>query len=474
MNSASSRIRQVILWSLLPTLIAFIALQLSILSATRILAMMITGIVWIVTLIALFAAPLVTRLLRQIRSHIFIFWFMSLLFFVVAVIGWQIIARILTCARLGDINYDMVPCFNNIDVVFNFIQSLVATNVSPALEFLYLAFVIWIFIFVSGFGLTAEELRHNGQKLAHNRLTNVFITATILVFSILSLELATRYVLDMSHANAYTFLQQEWMIQYWNPINELGFRDHSIGEYKSDKRQKILIAGDSFTAGWGVKKIANTFAQQVAVAHADDYAVHVVAQPNFDTRAKLEALQNYPIPPDIVVISYYINDIEFADLDARARYLGSQQADHPAILRWLENTLYLPNLVGKTFLGPRSEKTYVDFLSEQYADDAAWEQEQRHLLELIQWTEAQDAQLIALIWPDLGELEKSRPLTNQVASFFEDRAIPTINLSDQFAGQTSATLVASPFDFHPNAAAHQQAAEVLSQVIAEIEVTTPS
>ena len=466
-------LRQFAIWLVFPIFTTILGLPLVMSPATRILAMIAAILVWGVTLVGLLRFEYVVRVLQYSRRHVFFFWVASVLYISAAVIGWEIVARIVTCANLSAINYDLFPCYNNVAPIFTFIQSVSVTKIGPVVELFYLAIVIWLFIFVSAFGLTAQEIRQNGQRLAQLRYTNMLISATVLIILGLGLEMGTRFLLDMSHRNAYTFLQQDWMLRHWQPLNELGYRDYSISDEASEDRQQVLIAGDSFTAGWGVKNVADTFVQQFAAAQVEKYAVHLVAQPNFDTVAELNALKTYPITPDLVVLAYYINDIEFVNVDARSQYISTVEVERSTALRWIANSLYFPNLLINSFMGPRSEKTYVDFLNEQYNDPAVWAQQQQNLSDLIEWTGQQNAQIIALIWPDLGELDKSRASTDLVANYFESQAIPTVNLSDRFEGQASETLIASPFDFHPNENAHSQAAEELSNRLVDI-LTSPS
>ncbi len=467
-NSGSAQPRIRIIWSILPIIITIVALQLVSVPATRNLAVVSVILVWGGTLISWFRPQIIVPVLRLIRKRIFLFWLLSLLYLIVVVVGWQLVARLTTCAAMGELMLAQIPCFNNSAALFGLITGLEGSGVGSSLELLYLLLAVWAFIVVSTFGLSAEERSMISQRLGQRRLTNVMISVTMLVVSLLALEVATRLVLDTTAASDQILIQQRWMTRHWNPVNELGYRDVAIDETLDEEKQQILITGDSYASGWGVKQFEDTLGQHLAATLEATHQVRIVARPGWDTVTELEQLQQYPVVPDVVVVSYVFNDIEYVSEEARNAYFSAFQPSSSSF-KFLTDYLYLPNLLANTLFAPRVDRSYLEFLGELYADSEIWEQQRANILSLIEWAESQDAAVVALIWPDLRELEASQPLVDQVATLFVERGYPTIELGDVLAGQDYRTLVASPIDNHANAYVHGVAGELLAEVIAALD-----
>ena len=103
-----------------------------------------------------------------------------------------------------------------------------------------------------------------GVQLANAHLTNVLVSVTMIIIALLGLEVATRLVVDTTAASDQVLIQQRWMTNHWNPINMLGYRDDPIEDNLDENRQQIIITGDSYASGWGVKDFDDTFGQRIA------------------------------------------------------------------------------------------------------------------------------------------------------------------------------------------------------------------
>ena len=125
----------------------------------------------------------------------------------------------------------------------------------------------------------------------------------------MALELGFKLFFAQSDGFRYTLASQNWYNRYWQE-NSLGYRDQEWTSQKLAGKTNVMVVGDSFVAGTGIANPDDRFANQLGQLLGDDFAVTVVASPGWDTRDEIEAIVEYPYPPDVLILSYFINDIE--------------------------------------------------------------------------------------------------------------------------------------------------------------------
>ena len=87
--------------------------------------------------------------------------------------------------------------------------------------------------------------------------------SVLITFSTISFIAIIEFIfmfISLSNGGGEAFSGKIWNTRYWNPINKLGFRDE-----KPEKGKKsVFFVGDSYTAGWGVKKTGDRFGEVAA------------------------------------------------------------------------------------------------------------------------------------------------------------------------------------------------------------------
>jgi len=99
-----------------------------------------------------------------------------------------------------------------------------------------------------------------------------------------------------------TLARQNWKRWYKQDIE---WRDEMI-----EGKTKVMVVGDSFVAGAGIARIEDRFSNQLATMLGEDYVVFNVGKNGLNTGQVIDAITKYPYKPDILIFSYYINDIE--------------------------------------------------------------------------------------------------------------------------------------------------------------------
>jgi len=110
-----------------------------------------------------------------------------------------------------------------------------------------------------------------------------------------------------SGSNAQSLAAKRWFCVHWNPIDTLGYRDEE--PTRLEGRNVVYVVGDSFVAGQGVADYRARFSNRLEELLGPEWAVANIARIGWDTRQQRAALAKLQAPPDLVVLSYLINDI---------------------------------------------------------------------------------------------------------------------------------------------------------------------
>ena len=172
------------------------------------------------------------------------------------------------------------------------------------------AVLIWIAVEISR--LFVEFVIHN-QRLgstARNVLTGMFAFLVCLMF----LEILWTFV-PRSHGVGYTYAARNFRY-YFLRTNELGYRDKPVSQIDR-KKPRILVVGDSFAAGHGLRSPEDAFPGQLRLDLGTGIEVLNLGRNGSDTRDEYARLLNYPLEPDVLILQYFGNDIEVAAADER-------------------------------------------------------------------------------------------------------------------------------------------------------------
>lgn len=249
--------------------------------------------------------------------------------------------------------------------------------------------------------------------------------------------------------------RQNWMARYWQ-TNSLGYRDSEPAPERYAGKQTVLVVGDSFAAGWGVPNVADRFSDVLAAKLGDGYAVFNLGQPGIATASELKNLQAYPVQPNVVVLQYFLNDIEDAALS-----IGQYQ-EPPPMPTWARDS-YLGNFLfslGSGGFGP----SYWTWEYARYDDFyGAWSAHQAEIKAFVDYVNSIGARLIVVIFPNMQDPAGSIPYVDRVAQAFEAQGVTDIlKLFDAVAAWPDpSTLLVSTRDAHPSAAFHHLVGETL-------------
>jgi len=245
--------------------------------------------------------------------------------------------------------------------------------------------------------------------------------------------------------------------------NSLGMRDPQRTVAKPAGCRRILLLGDSYTLGWGVPAEATFSRQLERMLAKGNSATQVINMGvgNYNSAMEVASFrqQGLALAPDLVVLMYYINDLE------PTPRLGSMSY-------WLQKHFYLLGFIrtkvqqlalmgeGGDWLGSYYRKLYA-------AGSPGLEQNRQALQELARLCRSRNIKLLLVNIPDLRRLE-NYPFAFATA-FISDLAaesrLPFLDLLPVFAGNSGKTLWVSDEDSHSNSLANGLASEAIFRKI---------
>ena len=271
----------------------------------------------------------------------------------------------------------------------------------------------------------------------------------------------------------FTLAMHNWHQKYYEgTINSLGYRDVEWANEMVMGKTKVMIVGDSFVEGVGIEDPKDRFPDQLAKMLGSDYVVLNLGKRRANTVEEIEAIINYPYAPDILVLSYFVNDID----NVRWWFNFDREPSMfvPAILSPLVNNSYAFNFLYwrlfrlLQFGQPDAEWSY---LLKFYNDPNAWWLHHQDLLSIHQGAQAEQIPLVVVVFPSMNRTEESKVVTKRIINLFEERDVPVLDVSVVIEDIPVDERVASPFDPHPSELVHKLVAEALYQKLAGLGLT---
>lgn len=288
------------------------------------------------------------------------------------------------------------------------------------------------------------------KRIAGGLLVSYFTIVLILALG----EVYFRYFYAETE-NRLTLAGMNWMNRYWQ-TNSLGYRDREWTAEDVEGKTKILVIGDSFAAGWGLKDPADRFSDVLASRLGDDYAVMNAAVFGTSTLEQLDILKKYPFEPDVILWQYLLNDIDGAALSIGLLPKGDN-ARPPELVRksYLANFVYYRMLdLAAASKKAETGEGYWSWAYSTYDNSGIWQVHERELNHLMDYAEAIDARLVVVIFPNPVDPVGGIPYVDRVAMVFEGRGHrDVLKLFDAIAGwdTSKSPLFVSNRDTHMSA-----------------------
>jgi len=303
-------------------------------------------------------------------------------------------------------------------------------------------------------------------------LLSVAVLASLLVASEYALRFWYRGVRSSGNAGDYFAQAHQPQIS----TNRFGFRDRELGP-KDPQRYRIAVIGDSFTWGQGVEA-SERFTNLLEGLLGPRYEVLNLGIPGNDMPQHLEELDRVlMIQPDFILLQLFINDFETADMrrphprplisESAARGWGRSSVlydlangEWATIQEWAGLTESYVHYLDRNLRHPDAPNARLAFgMLRQFLDKAK--------------TAGVPAGLVLFPMTDaMGPNGSNYPvgfIHERVRQIAAEARVPYLDLLPAFSTyRDPRSLWVSPFDAHPNAAAHARAAQEILRRFAEV------
>ena len=273
-----------------------------------------------------------------------------------------------------------------------------------------------------------------------------------------------------------------WAVE--SRYNALRFRDAELGPKPAGVR-RVMVLGDSFTEGQGVKEPDTYPRVMEGLLNAADGGGAL--RPRFEVRNCGRRGADFPLllelfdevlrhEPDVVVYAMVLNDADqSAEFHARQAYVndlildrGRPPEEQPPAQGRFDSRLLA--FVRDRLEARRTTRATTQWYLDMYGapNREGWERTQGDLREMNRRARAQGAAFVIASWPLLVNLEGEDPFaaaTQAVSRFCVSAGIPWHDLRPALRGQATSSLWVHPVDMHPNERAHRLAAESLAPVV---------
>lgn len=250
-------------------------------------------------------------------------------------------------------------------------------------------------------------------------------------------------------------------------LNNFGFRDDDYTLAKPSGFKRVVVLGDSFTFGEGVRPehmFSNLLEKRLASSGIDVEVLNfsVGGWGTRDETAYLEA-QGLDFSPDLVIVAYVLNDADYAGgLDVWEGFRHQYEKS------WLRFSAVLSFLYAR--LGQRLYvRRYVEGMTEQaLREESKWTSSFRDLSRGEKLAKASGARFAVVILPFMYDLTDDYPFRSihrMIESYCRSEEIPVRDLFPAFSGSDYVDLWVHASDPHPNEQGHRIIADALFEFL---------
>lgn len=274
----------------------------------------------------------------------------------------------------------------------------------------------------------------------------------------------------MFHTSTHRFNgtlgSRAWFLKHWE-LNGEGYRDAPYDSASVKGKRKVLVLGDSFVAGHGIKDPKDRFSDLLAAKLPPDvYRVFNLGVGGSDTRDENKRLREFPYKPDVLVLSWYPNDIE---LDGELGGLRLQHArsyhDVWGPLRYFARRSFLWNYLYWRFPHPDELSDYFGYIQQCFTSLKVRTTHLREIDRLVAYGDSLQIPMVAVVFPFLENAAGSAFATEEIEGRFEQKGIPVVSVRQMLMGEPAIDYIVNQNDPHPNERLHARVADSLYAVL---------
>lgn len=307
-----------------------------------------------------------------------------------------------------------------------------------------------------------------------SRFGNAILAAGTAVLVLLVGEGAARAWTLATATTHLGYASQVWQRRFVQR-NSLGARDVEHDTAASGRR-RLLVVGDSYAFGWGVKRIEDRFGERLAArlsAAGESWEAINVSEPDKHLLEEFAFLRDgLRYKPDLIVDVYVFNDIDYLmPVTPRPMVAGGASGIHRFHpLRLVYANSYLFQELYARLLADAQRRAALARSPFAVYDDSALVA--RHLEDLARFVAIADSAgvpiVIAPLDPATGADSAARWRYDSFVDRVRARGLPIISIAHAFDGVPIKQYTVSSLDGHPNAIGHRLAAEAAAPQLLQL------
>lgn len=264
--------------------------------------------------------------------------------------------------------------------------------------------------------------------------------------------------------------------------NRFGLRDRDYAMPRPDGRTRILVLGDSFTYGLGVRDDEAIF-PEILERRLNEGVIGALPVELLNSGIAGSVTEHWVrnwehleagFDPDVLLIVFFYRDgtskYFLREFFQKIRRIAERNERMP-----LYRHSYLFRLgrdaIDRQLVSRVYTRAMVDAYTGGPEETEPWRQAQENLLQLRDSARARGASVGIAVFPVLVELHEDHPfrvISEVVVRFAEENDIRVLDLLPFFLGRNGPDLWVSRWDQHPNEAGHAIAADALLPFVEEL------
>ncbi|GAB3995940.1 hypothetical protein GCM10028807_37430 [Spirosoma daeguense] len=296
-------------------------------------------------------------------------------------------------------------------------------------------------------------------KLAVNMVT---VVMPLIILSV-AIEMAFMFI-EQSQEGGMTLASHIWFERHWQPVTPDNYRD----SLKTDTlgKKKVLLIGDSFTAGHGLEKVDQRFGDILGKKLGNQqYVTYNLGQLGSETGDEYQRLASFPIKPDVLILQYFPNDIEkVAHRNGIVPAVFTPYTDLPRLAQPFFRKSYLLNYLYWQF--PHGNFTPFDnYARRAYGTETITKAHLAELNQFISYAQQHHARLYVVLFPFMNNLDKSAEYTRSVVNFFRQKNVPVLEVGKIIGDLAPAERVVGRNDGHASAMVNERVGNELFKMV---------
>lgn len=283
--------------------------------------------------------------------------------------------------------------------------------------------------------LVVELVSFAGKLVKRTKSSELVKTVSVSLCVIFSFGLILEAIfmfIPRTHAVGYTHATKLWNKLYWKPLNSFGLRDTEF--INEEGKPAYYFVGDSYTAGYGIKKVKDRFSDIMSSRLKDVNALNLGINAVDTSKEFLylnDIVEKTGIIPKKIFLQYYGNDIDEAAGKNNVDFWGFQPySSVPYYFVPLIEGSYLINYL--YWLFPQSDgRFYKDYLERAYTDPNTITDHFSDLQKFVDYSNSLNAELIIVLIPFVQDLEWSNKVfVGKIKDFFSVQNVKVLDVGN--------------------------------------------